>query len=74
MTSYTASTSNNTNTVRATAEDSEAEISISLENANGTGAVNNGSAVTWAAGENILTVTVTKDGGSMEYQVTVTKS
>lgn len=68
--SYTASTSNATNKITATAADADAEVAITL---NGT-AVENESALTWTAGENVVKVAVTKDGASTEYTVTVTKS
>ena len=67
--SYTAST------VTAKAEDG-AIIDITLDNANGNGlAVTNGSAVTWADGENVLTIAVTDgDAETALYTVVVTKS
>lgn len=73
--SYTASTVNKTNTVTAKAGFG-AIIDITLDNADGNGlAVTNGSAVTWAAGKNILTIAVT-DGSAQTalYTVEVTKS
>lgn len=69
VTSYTATTSNATNTITATAEDAGAEISI----LNGDAAVSNGTAATWADGENTLTITVTNGDSEKVYTVTVTK-
>lgn len=64
--SYTATT---TNTITATAEAAGAEISI----LNGSTAVENGAAATWADGENTLTITVTNGESEKTYAVTVTK-
>jgi hypothetical protein len=70
VTGYTATTANNTNKVTATA----GEDAIILLEVNGT-LLDNGTSATWAAGENVLTVTVTEDGkAATEYTVTVTKS
>ena len=66
---YTATTSNATNTVTATAADNAATVSI----VNGDTTVQNGTAVTWADGENVLKITVTNGGKSKTYTVTVTK-
>lgn len=72
--SYTAQTSNNTNTIRATPEIDGADVSITLDNANGSGTVANGTAATWAPGENTLTITVSEGGVPVDvYQVAVTK-
>lgn len=61
--------------VTAKAEDG-AIIDITLDNANGNGlAVTNDSAVTWADGENVLTIAVTDgDAETALYTVVVTKS
>lgn len=67
--SYTATTTNATNTITATAEAAGAEISI----LNGSTAVENGAAATWADGENTLTITVTNGESEKTYAVTVTK-
>jgi ABC-type nitrate/sulfonate/bicarbonate transport system substrate-binding protein len=74
--SYTVNTSNKSNVVKATAEDDTVAIDITLDNANGNGiAVSNGNAVTWADGENDLTIAVTADGsGTVLYTVKVIKS
>lgn len=69
-TTYTASTSNATNTITATAADSNATISIT----NGDTPVTNGTAATWEAGENTVTITVTNGTASKTYTVTVTKT
>lgn len=70
MTSYTATTTNNTNKVTAAA----GENAIILLEVNGV-LLENGTSVAWAAGENVLTITVTEDGkAATEYTVTVTKS
>lgn len=69
---YTASTTNTTNTLNATPADAGATIVCLL----GSDVVENGSALTWAAGANVVKVIVTAaDGTTTEtYQVTVTKS
>jgi hypothetical protein len=67
---YTASTTNATNVVTATANAAGATIALDL---NGT-AIDSGSAATWTAGANTVTITVTTGGVSAEYVVTVTKS
>ncbi|MBQ9347019.1 MAG: cadherin-like beta sandwich domain-containing protein [Oscillibacter sp.] len=69
-TTYAVSTTNSTNTITATAEDSGATITIK----NGTTTVANGSAATWEAGENTLTITVANGGNTRTYTITVTKS
>lgn len=66
---YTASTTAATNVVTATGADS-ATVVIK----NGSTTVNSGSAATWSAGQNTLTVTATKGGITTTYTVTVTKS
>ena len=67
---YTATTSNATNKVTATAADG-ADVTIML----GETEMENGTAATWADGENTLTVTVAEDGKTDGvYTVTVTKS
>lgn len=70
VTEYAVSTANATNKVTAICDDEGASITI----LNGESEVENGTAATWATGENTLTVTVTKDGKSTVYTVTVTKS
>lgn len=67
---YTATTTNASNKVTATAEDSSATIEIT----NGETVVTNESAVTWADGENVLTIKVTNGTVTKTYTVTVTKS
>lgn len=66
---YTASTTAATNVVTATGADS-ATVVIK----NGSTTVNSGSAATWSAGANTLTITATKGGITTTYTVTVTKS
>lgn len=70
VTVYTASTTNATNTVTATAVDEAAAIKIF----NGETEVTNGTAATWAEGENTLTIKVTNGTAEKVYTVTVTKS
>ena len=69
-TAYRANTTNATNTVTATAADPNAVITIR----NGGTTVANGSAVTWADGENILTITVTSGDYTTTYTIRVTKT
>ncbi|MBP5717857.1 MAG: cadherin-like beta sandwich domain-containing protein [Abditibacteriota bacterium] len=69
-TAYTASTSNATNTITATAADSNATIAIT----HGDTPVTNGTAATWEAGENTVTITVTNGTESKTYTITVTKT
>ena len=74
---YTASTTNATNTVTGTPANAGAKVVITNKGTTG-GAVEipNGTAATWQAGTNTLTITVTaEDGTTTEtYTVTVTKS
>ena len=76
-TTYTASTTNATNTVTATPANAGAKVVITNKGATG-GAVEipNGTAATWQAGTNTLTITVTAEDGTTTkaYTVTVTKS
>lgn len=69
-TAYAVATSNATNKVTAVAADPKATIEIKV----GDTAVQNGSAATWAAGANTLTVKVTSGNATKTYTVTVTKS
>jgi hypothetical protein len=70
VTSYTATTANNTNKVTATA----GEDAILLLEVNGA-LLGNGTSATWVDGENVLTITVTENGkATTEYTMTVTKS
>ena len=64
-------TSNATNKVTVTCDDADAEIVIAL---NGLTVIENGTAASWIAGENVLTITVSKNGAQTVYTVTVTKS
>lgn len=69
---YTATTTNASNTLNAVPSDAGATIVCLL----GSTVVENGSALTWATGSNVVKVIVTAaDGETTEtYQVTVTKS
>lgn len=69
VTSYTATTENNTNTVTATTKDASATAAIKV---NGT-AITSGSAATWITGANTVEVKVTNGDYSKTYTVTVTK-
>ena len=70
-TSYTAATTNATNVLRAVANNAAATIECKL----GDTVVQNGTALTWAAGSNTVTVKVTAEDGTYKtYTVTVTKS
>ena len=67
---YAATTSNNSNKVTAVATDEDATIVIKL----GDTVIENESSPTWETGENVLTITVSKEGAtSTTYTVTVTK-
>lgn len=70
ITSYAAATTDSTNTITATASDNSATVVIK----NGSDTVTSGSAATWEAGANAVTVTVTKSGYTKTYNVNVTKS
>lgn len=65
---YAAATTSATNKVTATPEDARAAVAITVN-----GALGNGSAATWSAGENVVTITVTNGSLSKVYTVTVTK-
>ncbi len=69
---YTAPTTNATNTITAMPADAGAEIQVKV----GDTVIANGSAATWAAGANTVTITVTAEDGKTTkvYTVTVTKS
>ncbi|TDX52145.1 phage major capsid protein [Orenia marismortui] len=67
---YTAATTDATNTITATPIDGEAAVEIDVD---GT-AVDNGSAATWASGDNTVTIIVTLGAETETYTVTVTKS
>ena len=71
-TSYTAATTDATNTITATPADAGATVEVKV----GDAVVPNGTAATWAAGENTLTIKVTAEDGTTTktYTVTVTKS
>lgn len=71
-TTYTFATTNSSNTVKATPADAGAQAEVKV----GDNVIGNGTAATWAAGENQVTVTVTAQDGTTAkvYKVTVTKS
>lgn len=71
-TTYTANTTNATNVINATPADASASIAILV---NGT-AQANGTAATWEAGSNTVSIAVTAEDGTTTktYTVTVTKS
>lgn len=68
-TSYTVTTTNATNTITAIPADNTATVNISCNGES----FDSGDSITWNEGENIVTVTVSKDGQSKVYTVTVTK-
>ena len=69
-------TTNNTNKVTAKTDDETVVIAIYLTNASVTDEpIENGTSVTWVAGENTLSVVVTAESGEpVTYLVTVNKS
>jgi len=72
---YTVTTTDATNKVTATTDDPSAVIEIVLTNSEKEEGVTiaNGTAVTWASGENTLTITVTDGASKTVYVVTVMK-
>lgn len=68
-TTYAATTTSATNTINAVASSTAATVEIKV---NGAPAAN-GSAVTWEAGSNIVTITVTNGEAAQTYTITVTK-
>ena len=76
-TTYTASTTNATNTVTATPANAGAKVVITNKGTAGDAVeIPNGTAATWQAGTNTLTITVTAEDGTTTkaYTVTVAKS
>lgn len=76
-TTYTASTTNATNTITATPANAGAKVVITNKGTAGDAVeIPNGTAATWQAGTNTLTITVTAEDGTTTkaYTVTVTKS
>lgn len=70
-TTYTAATSNATNVINAVPAAAGSEVEITVDDE----AVDNGSAIAWKSGSNVVKVKVTADDGTTKtYQVTVTKS
>lgn len=68
-TAYAATTENATNTVTAIPSKGTADVEITVGNAK----VSNGTAATWADGENTVKIKVTDGDQSKEYTVIVTK-
>ena len=68
MTEYTAATTNNSNAVTATPADTNATVTLKL------GGTKTARPVTWADGENALTVEVSNGDAAKTYKVTVTKT
>lgn len=71
-TSYTAATTDSTNTITAAAADTTTPATVVIKN--GSDTVTSGSAATWTAGANAVTVTVTNGGYTKTYNINVTKS
>lgn len=71
-TTYTATTTNASNTINATPAEAAATVEVTV----GDKPVDNGSAVTWATGDNTVKIKVTAADGTTTktYTVTVTKS
>ena len=70
VTEYAAATTNASDVITAAADDSSASIEIKK----GSTTVTNGSTASWSAGENTVTIKVTKGTVVKTYTVTVTKS
>ena len=70
VTEYTATTTNATNKITATPEDENATVTIESDDAT----IASDGTATWAAGDNVVTITVTNGGLEEVYTVTVTKS
>lgn len=66
-TAYTATATTATSKVSYTTEDPDSNVSVKLG-----GVVQTSATVTWADGENVLTLDVTNGGTSKTYTVTVT--
>lgn len=69
VTSYTATTSNQSNKVTATPTSEDALIEIHV----GETEIENESSASWAEGENTLTIAVAGDAGEKTYTVVVTR-
>ena len=69
-TDYTASTTDASNKITAAAESDDATIAIAVDGTSH----DNDTAYDWAAGENVVTITVTNESEAKVYTVTVTKS
>lgn len=70
VTEYTAATTNATNKITATAEHEFAVVEITSKDAT----IASDGTATWAAGANVVTITVTCGNLEKVYTVTVTKS
>lgn len=70
VTEYTATTTNATNKITATPEDENAAVTIESDDAT----IADDGTATWAAGDNVVTITVTNGGLEKVYTATVTKS
>jgi len=72
VTSYNVTTSNATNTITAVPSNASAEIQVEINGVE----IDNGSAASWTAGSNTVTITVTAANGTTAktYTITVTKS
>jgi hypothetical protein len=69
-TDYTASTTDASNNIKAVAESDDATIAIAVDGTTH----DNDTAYDWAAGENVVTITVTNESEAKVYTATVTKS
>ena len=70
VTEYTAATTNSTNKITATPVDEGTTVEIDSDDAT----IASDGTATWAAGANVVTVTVSKGDVEMVYTITVTKS
>lgn len=73
VTTYTATTTNASNTLTATPTDDEATVTVKLGDTEVDAGQDGKYSLTWAAGENVVTVKVDGDE-SKTYTITVTKS
>ncbi|KXS45595.1 MAG: Gp6 protein [Candidatus Frackibacter sp. T328-2] len=70
VTEYTASTTDDSNVISVTPISDSATVEIDVDGI----VIDNGSAVTWATGDNTVKITVTDGNETKIYTVTVTKS
>lgn len=73
VTAYTATTENATNKLNVTAEEG-AEITVKLGDTPVNAGLDDNYTITWATGENVVTVTVSDGTDSTDYTITVTAS